>query len=103
MRRLFIGELPNRHLIGLERTFSVEIASKSDVRQMVISNHAGDSVLFEGSLGDLEDICLVEDVSLEVRGTKGVLRIDLAKDELKQIFRRKRKMQGIPKGEVGSE
>ena len=89
---------PDRYLIGLERTFSVEIASKSDVRQMVISNHAGDSVLFEGSLGDLEDICLVEDVSLEVRGTKGVLRIDLAKDELKRIFQPKRKTQETPRG-----
>lgn len=85
-------------MIGLERTFSVEIASKSDVRQMVISNHVGDSVLFEGTLGDLEDICLVEDVSLEVRGTKGVLRIDLAKDELRQVFRQKRETQETSKG-----
>ena len=85
-------------MIALDRTFSVEIGSKSDVRQMVISNHAGDSVLFEGTLGDLEEICLVEDVSLEVRGTKGILRIDIARDELKQVFQRKREAAGSCKG-----
>ncbi len=80
----------------MDRTFSVEIGSKSDVRQMVISNHAGDSVLFEGSLGNLEEIALVEDVSLEVRGTKGILRIDVSKDELKQVFKQKRRRKAVP-------
>ena len=70
----------------LEHTFSVEICSKRYVKQVTLSNHAPDRVLFEGTIGDLEEVVLVEDSALEVKGTKGVVRIDLTREELAQAL-----------------
>jgi hypothetical protein len=69
----------------LEHTFSVEIISRNDVRQVILSDPP-DSVLFEGTIGELEEIALVEDASLEIKGTKGVIRIDLTRTELGEVL-----------------
>jgi hypothetical protein len=42
----------------------------------------------EGYLGELTDVELVENMMLEVKGTKGVLRIDITKEELEKVVRR---------------
>lgn len=75
----------------MKHTFSVEIRSRTDVRQMTMSNDPPDYVFFEGNLGELEDLSLVEDAVLEVRGENGVLRLDLSRDELKKLLRDKEK------------
>ena len=62
--------------------FSVEMKSKEHVRHMSISNGSHDQVLFEGSLGELEGLSLVEGEMLEIRGANGTLRIDLSESEL---------------------
>ena len=47
-------------------------------------------MLFEGSLGELEDLSMIEGAVLEVRGANGVLRIDLSEKELrKMLFQKK--------------
>lgn len=63
-------------------TFSVEISSKRHVRQVILSDQNPDGVLLEGSIGRLREITLVEDSVLEVRGTSGVMRIDMGRAEL---------------------
>ena len=57
----------------LGHEFSVEMKSKAYVRRISISNEARDRVLFEGDLGELEEVAFVG--MLEVRGTHGVLRV----------------------------
>ena len=75
----------------MEHTFSIEMKSKKHVRHISISNESHDRVLFEGYLGELQELSMIEGAALEVKGVYGVLRIDLSEDELQKIFSRKRK------------
>ncbi len=67
-------------------SFSIELNSKNHVKHISISNESHDRVLFEGSLGELEGLSLIEGAVLEVCGTFGVLRIDLSQDQLTRII-----------------
>lgn len=49
-----------------------------------MSNESHDRVLFEGYLGKLVEVSMVEGAVLEVKGENGVLRIDLSEDELRK-------------------
>ena len=69
-----------------KHTFSVEMKSKDNVNQISFSSKIGNPVLFEGVLGELKTLSLVEDLVLEIKGKNGILRIDLTKDELRQLF-----------------
>ena len=57
---------------------------------MSVSNESHEHVLFEGSLGELEELSMIEGVVLEVRGTNGVLRIDLSEDDLRKMLSKKK-------------
>lgn len=72
----------------MDRGFTAEISSKRYVKNVSISNEAHDRVLFEGVIGELEELYMVEDKVLEIKGTQGTLRIDVSIDELAQIFER---------------
>jgi len=67
-----------------ERVFSVELKSKSHLKNVTIANGSSDSVLVEGTIGELVQATFAEDIILEVVGKKGVLRIDLGEDEIKK-------------------
>ncbi len=66
--------------------FSVEMKSKNHVKSISISNEARDRVLFEGDLGDLEEVEFIEGGMLEVRGTHGILRVELGEDETRKLL-----------------
>lgn len=68
--------------------FSIELKSKEFIRNVMISNRIGETVLVEGFLGELEDASFIEGAMLELRGSNGVLRIDLKEEELKRMFSR---------------
>ncbi len=70
----------------MEHAFSIEMKSKKHVRHMSISNESHDRVLFEGFLGELKELSIVEGALLEVKGTNGILRIDLSEDELRKML-----------------
>jgi len=60
--------------------FTIELRSKDDVKNVAMD---GDSnVIIEGTIGSLKRAHFIEDLVLEVIGTKGVLRLDLAADDL---------------------
>jgi hypothetical protein len=67
-----------------ERFFSVELKSKTSLKNVTIANGSSDSVLVEGTIGKLLEAAFVEDIILEVVGEKGVLRINLEQKELKK-------------------
>ena len=77
----------------MELTFSIEIKSKKHVRHMSVSNESHDRVLFEGSLGELKGLSMVEGAVLEVKGANGVLRIDLGEDELRKMLSQKKEAE----------
>ena len=72
------------HSKNNERFFSVELKSKTSLKNVTMTNGSSDSVLVEGTIGELVQAAFVEDVILEVVGEKGVLRINLEEKELKR-------------------
>ena len=70
----------------MEHTFSVEMKSKKYVKNISISDEAHDRVLFDGNLGELLELSLVEDV-LEFIGVNGVLRVGLTEDQLRKALK----------------
>ena len=60
--------------------------SKTHVRSISISDRAHDRVLFEGDLGRLLEVSVIEGSSLEVIGTNGVLRLEISEDVLRRVL-----------------
>ncbi len=67
-----------------ERFFSVELKSKSNLKTVALNNGGHERVLVEGSIGHLEYATFTDSVVLEVVGDRGVLRINITQDEIKQ-------------------
>jgi hypothetical protein len=67
-----------------ERFFSVELKSKLNLKNVTLSTEDKENVLIEGSIGELQRAEFSEGIILEVVGDKGVLRINLSADEIKQ-------------------
>jgi hypothetical protein len=67
-----------------ERFFSVELKSKAHLKNVTLTSDSSDSVLIEGTLGELVQATFAEGVILEVVGKKGTLRINLGEDEIKK-------------------
>ncbi len=57
---------------------------------MMFSNETWGGVLFEGNLGQLVDLGIVDNRVLEVRGVNGVLRVDLCLEDLESLVARVR-------------
>ena len=66
--------------------FSVELNDRERVKRFFILNDSGNRVLFEGVLGELKEISLVEGLMLEVRGSNGILRMDMTEEELRRAL-----------------
>lgn len=73
-----------------ERVFSVELKSKRNLKNITLTNGSSDSVLVEGTIGELVQATFAEGVILEVVGKNGILRIDLKEDEIKKITEQNR-------------
>lgn len=67
-----------------ERVFSIELESREDLKNITLADNRSERVTIEGTIGELTNARFEEDVILEVTGTKGVLRIDLGVDEIKE-------------------
>ncbi len=67
---------------GKERVFCVELKSRRNLKNVSLTNGASDSVLVEGTIGELLHAAFKEGIILEVIGKKGVLRVDLGENEI---------------------
>jgi hypothetical protein len=65
------------------RGFSIELGSRRSLRNVNLADDSTEKVLLEGTLGELVRARFAEDVILEIIGKEGILRIDLAQDEIK--------------------
>lgn len=70
-----------------ERIFTIELKSKGDVTNVAVGRD--EKVLIEGSIGSLTRARFLEDLILEVIGSNGELRIDLAMKDLEQSVKSK--------------
>ena len=71
-------------------SFSVEMTSKDHVQTISVSNVPEDAVIFEGELGELVHIEVVEGIMLQITGVHGTIRIDITDAELAQGLKPKR-------------
>ncbi len=69
---------------GKERSFSIELKSKTNLKNITLNNNIQENAIVEGTIGELEHAGFVEDMVLEVVGGKGVLRIDISENEIKR-------------------
>jgi hypothetical protein len=67
-----------------ERVFSIELTSKSHLKNVTLTNGTNESVLVEGTIGTLVHATFEEGIVLEVTGSKGTMRLDLRADEIKK-------------------
>jgi len=67
--------------------FSMELASKKQVKSISISDEAHDRVLFEGDIGKPLELSIIDGSALEVIGEHGVLRLEIAEDLLLKVLR----------------
>ena len=70
--------------IEKERSFSVELKSKANLKNITLNNDVQENAVIEGTIGKLEHAGFVEDMVLEVMGRKGILRIDISENEIKR-------------------
>lgn len=73
-----------------EHGFSVQLKSREHVTNMVMLDKGGEAVLFEGVLGELEGLEVIEGAVLRITGTNGTLMIDLTEDELRDMLSKKK-------------
>ena len=67
-----------------EHSFSIEMKSKDTVRTLSFLEKEKSNVFFEGFLGKLENISMVEDVMLEIEGKNGVIKLDITSQEIEK-------------------
>jgi hypothetical protein len=66
-----------------ERFFSLELKSKTNLKNVTMTNGSYENVLIEGTIGRLRRATFVDSVFFKVLCDKGVLRIDFNQDEIK--------------------
>jgi hypothetical protein len=71
-----------------ERVFSIELKSKRNLKNITLTNGSSDSVLVEGTIGELVQATFAEGIILEVIGKDGILRVDLGEDEIKKASKK---------------
>ncbi len=69
----------------------MEMDSKKHVRSLIVSDDVHDRVLFDVNMGELIGLTVEDGRVLEVKGTHGILRVDLAIEELEAMLSHMRK------------
>jgi hypothetical protein len=69
--------------------FSVELKRKNHVRSISISNTDREGVLLEGTIGQIEELDILEGTVLQIKGTHGTIMVDLCEDKLRALLEKK--------------
>ena len=67
-----------------EHSFSIEMTSERCVNRLTFLDKENGHVFFQGFLGKLKNINVVEDVMLEIEGKNGVLKLDITRQQLEK-------------------
>ena len=68
-----------------ERGVSIEMKQRNHVKTMMFTAETGGDVLFEGNLGHIIELSMLDNHVLEMRCLNGTLRVDLALEELETM------------------
>jgi len=77
-----------------EHAFSIEIKSERFVRRISFLDKEASHVFFEGFLGQLKSVSLIEGLMLEIEGENGMLRVDITQKEIDSCFEAKKLLGG---------
>jgi hypothetical protein len=66
-------------------SFSVQMKNTKSISGLVIDRKK-DGVFLEGELGLIEDLELIEERVLTIKGENGTIRIDLSREELMHVL-----------------
>jgi hypothetical protein len=66
--------------------FSVDLESKKYVKNISISDEDFDRVFFEGDLGLLSELSIINEKSLEILGVNGILRLEIDSETLSRLL-----------------
>ena len=69
-----------------EHSFSIELKTEHCVRRMSYFDKQNGTVFFEGFLGELRNVAIVENVMLEIEGKNGVLKLDITQKEMEKCL-----------------
>ena len=78
-----------RKTCNQERVFSVELKEKRNLKNITLTDGSSESVLIEGTIGELLRATFAEGVVLEVVGKSGVLRLDLSEEDITKTSQQK--------------
>ena len=78
-----------------DRSFSIELSSRANLKNMKMANGSPEPVLIEGTIGALHHARFLEGVIFEVAGSSGTIRIDLQQQEVRSINASLRKKETI--------
>jgi len=70
-----------------KHTFSVSLEKEDGLKNLSFGGEFGPKVEIEGNLGKLEEIIFVENATLEIRGSGGILRMDLNKEAFERLLK----------------
>jgi hypothetical protein len=73
-----------------EHSFSIEMKSEHCVKRMSFLDKENGKVFFEGFLGELKNVAIVEGVMLEIEGRNGVLKLDITQQEMEKCLNQKK-------------
>lgn len=76
-----------------EHSFSVEMKTKGAIKRISYLDKENEQILFEGCLGKLTCIKMVEGVMLEVEGANGTLKLDITQKEIEQCMKPENQFQ----------
>lgn len=65
-----------------ERSFSIELKKKQNLKNVTLNSNPEENVLIEGTIGKLENAGFVSEDILEIVGSAGTLRVNIAKQEI---------------------
>ena len=69
--------------------FSVELASKSSIKSISLSEDGREEVLMEGTLGQIEELCVLDGAVLQIKGSEGTIMVDLCEVKLRKLLDKK--------------
>ena len=76
-----------------EHSFSIEMKTEDAVKKMSFLDKENGQVFFEGCLGKLTNINMVEGVMLEIEGVNGILKLDITQKEIEACITPKKPIQ----------
>jgi hypothetical protein len=69
-----------------EHSFSIEMKTEVAVRKISFLDKENGQVFFEGFLGELRNINMIEGLMLEIESVNGTLKLDITQKEIEQCI-----------------